>query len=245
MAAKSPETQSDAEYDVARDLFFKGSPRAALDHALKAVELNEDNSRALYFTAALYLSFCTTDRGLKHPDCRLTDAEAFARRAIRADGSFRDAQNLLGQVLILQGRLKDAIAILEPLTKDPAYTETHLAWGNYGWALVLAGRLDEGIVALRNAVTQPQFCVGHYRLGVALERKGDLALAEEALSQALLVESPECTNLQDAWEARARVRVKLGRVREARGDLERCKEIAGETDTGRACARSLNAKVGP
>src|SRR6478672_7007112 len=58
--AKSPETQSDAEYDVAKDLFYKGQPRAALDHARKAVELNEDNSKALYFTSVIHLSFCST-----------------------------------------------------------------------------------------------------------------------------------------------------------------------------------------
>src|SRR5262245_53270224 len=46
--AQSPERQSDAEYDVARDFFQKGQPRAALDHAAKAVSLNEENEKAHY-----------------------------------------------------------------------------------------------------------------------------------------------------------------------------------------------------
>ena len=54
--AQSPERQSDAEYDLARDLFSKGNPRAALDHARKAIELNDENEKAQYFIAAIHLS---------------------------------------------------------------------------------------------------------------------------------------------------------------------------------------------
>src|SRR5262245_3367297 len=56
--AQSPERQSEAEYDLARDSFYKGSPRAALDHALKAVQLDDANAKALYFTSTVYLWFC-------------------------------------------------------------------------------------------------------------------------------------------------------------------------------------------
>lgn len=239
--AQSEERQSEAEYDVARDLFYKGNPRAALDHALKAVQLDDGNAKALYFTSVVYLWFCSTDRELDSPDCRLADAESYARRAIKANGQLRDAQNLLGQILILEKRYPDAVLALEPLTKDPAYTASYLAWGNLGWAQVLAGRVDEGIVSLRNAVTQPRFCVGHYRLGVAYEKRGELALAESSYSSAVAVDDPACRELQDAWQGRAVVRTKLGRRDEARQDLQRCKEISSETRAGRACVRELAA----
>ncbi len=68
--AKSPERQSDAEYDIARDLLAKAQPRVALDHALKAVELNEDNAKALFLTSAIYASFCNQDAGLASPTAR-------------------------------------------------------------------------------------------------------------------------------------------------------------------------------
>ncbi len=237
--AQSPERQSESEYDLARDYFYKGQPRVALDHAQKALELNDENSKALYFISAIHLSFCSSETGMSSPDCRLADAEKYARQAVKSDETLRDAKNLLGQILILEKKYADAIAVLEPLTRDAAYESIHLAWGNLGWAQVQNGQLEPGIASLRNAVTQPRFCVGHYRLGVAFEKKGDLQQAESALTQAVSVESPDCQNLQDAWEARARVRTKLGRMADARADLTKCREISQDTRTGKACVQTL------
>lgn len=242
--AQSPERQSESEYDLARDSFYKGSPRQALDHALKAVQLDDANSKALYFTSTVYLWFCSTDGGLKAPDCRLTDAETYARKAIKAEDTFRDARNLLGQILILEKKYDEAIVVLEPLTKDPAYTANYLAWGNLGWAQVLSGKVDAGIASLRNAITQPRFCVGHYRLGVAFEKKGDLAQAEKSLTDAVSVESPDCQNLQDAWVARAQVRMKLGNVEGARADYQRCRDISADTQIGKSCVKMLGQNSG-
>lgn len=239
--AQSPERQSDAEYDLARDFFQKGQPRVALDHAQKAIGLNEDNDKAHYLIAAIHLSFCTSSRGFEAPDCRLPDAEKAARGALKANAQFRDATNLLGQILINQKRYKEAISLLEPLTRDPAYVHPHFAWGNLGWAQVQDGQVDAGIASLKNAVTEPRFCVGHYRLGIAYEKKGDLATAESALTTALTVPDPQCENLQDGWEARGRVRLRLGKQGDAQKDYERCRDISQETSTGKACIRQLGS----
>jgi type IV pilus assembly protein PilF len=238
--AQSPERQSIAEYDVARDLLGKGQNRAALDHAQKAVELDEENAKALFLTSAILGSFCNQDAGLRGPDCNVARAEDYARKAAKADPQFREAKNLLTQILIWQQKYDEAVRTIEPLTRDPAYIEAHLAWGNMGWALTLGGQLDRGLEALRNAVAlQPKFCVGHYRLAVAEEKKGDAAGAEASLTRALEVEAPECKNLQDAWEARARLRAKAGRLEEARADYLKCKEISPETKLGKACMVAL------
>src|SRR5262249_2849223 len=151
---------------------YKGQPRVALDHGRKAVELNEENAKALYFTSTIHLWFCSGMEGLKSPDCRMQDAETYARRALKADNTFRDARNLLGQILILQDKYPEAITTLEPLVKDPAYSTSYLAWGNLGWAQVLNGSLDDGIASLKNSTTEPRFCVGYYRLGLAYEKRG-------------------------------------------------------------------------
>lgn len=238
--AQSPERQSDTEYDLARDLFQKGNPRAALDHAQKAISLNEENEKALYFVAIIHLSFCSTNRGFDAPDCRLSEVEKYARLALKANPHLRDATNLLGQVLIDEKRPKEAITVLEPLTRDAAYVHPYFAWGNLGWAQVMDGQIDDGIKSLKNAVgLEPRFCVGHYRLGVAWEKKGDPAGAEQSFTTALSVPDTECDRLQDAWEARCRVRLRLGRAAEARQDCERCQEISAETATGKLCAQKL------
>lgn len=235
----SPERQSEAEYDVARDLFYKGQPRLALDHCRKAIELDDQDAKALYFASTIHLFFCSGKLELTDPDCRLADAEKYVREALKVDANFREARNTLGQILILEKRYPEAITALEPLTKDPAFESSYLAWGNYGWAQVLAGHVDEGIESLKNAVTEPRFCVGHYRLGIAYEKKGDLAAAEQSLNNALSVDVPECKNLQDAWGERAQVRMKLGKLADARADLEKCRDIAADSLTGKSCAQEL------
>lgn len=237
--AQSPERQSDAEYDIGRDLLEKGNPRLALDHAHKAVQLNEENDKAHYLVAGIYLSFCMGPRGFESPDCKLNEVEKSARAALKLNPDFRDAKNLLGQVLINEKKYKEAITVLEPLTKDPAYVHPYYAWGNLGWAQVLDGQIDAGIVSLRNAVAEPRFCVGHYRLGIALDKKGDAGQAEQSFTNAVTAPHPLCNDLQDAWEARARVRLKLGKATEARQDYERCIEISKETATGKICVREL------
>jgi type IV pilus assembly protein PilF len=237
--AQSPERQSDSEYDLARDYFYRGEPRVALDHVQKAVALNDENGKALYFASTIYLWFCSTDRGLTAPDCRMADAEKYARMAVKNDESFRDAKNLLGQVLILEGKYPEAIQVLLPLVNDPAYSSNFLAWGNLGWAQVLSGSVDVGISSLKNAVTQSRFCVGHYRLGLAYEKNGDLSHAESSLTNAVQVDNPDCQNLQDAWEARGRIRVRLGKTADARSDFERCKAISAESPTGKKCLQEL------
>jgi type IV pilus assembly protein PilF len=237
--AQSPERQSDAEYDIARDLFEKGNARAAIDHAQKAIALHEENDKAHYLMAAILLAFCSGPRGFEAPDCKLAEIEKSTRTALKYNPDLREGKNLLGQVLINEKKYKDAIAVLDPLTKDPAYVHSYLAWGNLGWAQVLDGQLDSGITSLRNAVTEPRFCVGHYRLGIAHEKRGDVPLAEQSFTAAVSVADPQCADLQDAWEARARVRLKLGKTVEARQDYERCVEISKETTTGKVCVREL------
>lgn len=234
----NPERQSEAEYDLARHHFERGEPKVALEHAKRAVALNDENSKALYYASYVHLFFCSGVEGLGGADCQLGEAEKLARAAIKAEDSFRDARNLLGNILILEGKVDEAIQLLEPLVKDVAYVASHLAWGNLGWAQTLKGAPDQAITSLRNAIAiQPRFCVGHYRLGIAYEKKGDLKQSEESLSRA--VTGAECQDLQDAWEARARVRAKLGKLDESRSDYEKCRAISAESQTGKVCSRML------
>jgi len=53
--AQSPERQSDAEMDLAADFLKKGNQRTALDHAQKAVSLNDENEKAHYLVAAILI----------------------------------------------------------------------------------------------------------------------------------------------------------------------------------------------
>jgi Tfp pilus assembly protein PilF len=238
--AADPEHQSIAEFNLGLDSVNHGDFRVALSHALHAVQLDDQNPRAAYLAAVVYLGFCNGLRGFEDPDCRLQDAEKFARRSVKLAPTYADAKTLLGEVLINEKQYPEAIAILRPLTTDPSYTSIHLAWGNLGWAQVLSGDVDGGITSLKNSVTEPRFCVGFYRLGIAYEKKGDLAQADANLTSA--VDGEACKNFQDAFEERAIVRLKLGQPGLARADFERCKGLTPESLAGKRCAQSLEAK---
>jgi Tfp pilus assembly protein PilF len=233
---------SESEYDIARDLWLRQNrPREALGHALDAVELDEENADAAHLVALLYLQFCSDSK--RPEECRLDEAERHARRAVEARESYREAKNTLAVVLIHRERYAEAIAVLRPLTEDILYQTPENAWGNLGWAYLELGKLELAVDALRRSVAaQPLFCVGNYRLGVALARKGRLSEAKQSLTEALETEAPGCAALQEAYAARTRVLLRLGERGPAEADLRRCTELSAQTPTGKEC-RSMLAKL--
>lgn len=237
LTSADPERQSEAEYDVARDLFLsRQEPRSAISHALKALDLHAENAEAAHLVALIYLYFCAAGS----VDCHLDQAEKYARIAVKNKDNYREAQNTLGVVLVHQERYAEAIAVLEPLTQDIQYPTPEAAWGNLGWAYLLKGEYDRAVDALRHSVAlQPEFCVGNFRLGLAYERKGDFTAARDFFSRALETDRPECKGLQDAYASRARALLRLGDERGARGDLERCRQLGGNTPAGRDCVAMM------
>jgi type IV pilus assembly protein PilF len=229
---------SQAEYGLANDAFQRGQYRQALDHVEKAIDRDDANADAAYLGGMIMLVFCAQDE--TSPDCRYERAEHYLRAALAADPEMRDAKNALGVVLVHQGRQGEAIEVLEPLSKDMLYRSPEKAWGNLGWALLEADRIDEAIPALKRAVAaQPLFCVGHYRLGLAYEKKGEFAAARQAFTRAVSTEGGQCERLQAAFWGRARVESKLGRQAAVRKDLEKCRDIAAITPIGKKCSAGL------
>ncbi len=244
--ASAPARQAEAEYDMAREVFYRGDWRVALDHARRSVALDPQNAKALYFVSVVHAAFCLGDEGLSAPDCKIAEAELYARRSVDADAKLKDAKNLLGQILILRGQNQEAMTVLKPLTEDPSYIASHLAWGNYGWAQVQLGDYDGAIRSLSQAVVQPKFCVGYFRLGVAYSKKGDLPHAGESFTRAIEVDSPDCKAMQQAWQSRGEVREQSQDLRGALSDFKRCTDLGPKTPSGVACsarAVSLRARV--
>jgi len=234
---QSDTARSTAEYDLASDLWLRrGEPRKALEHALEAVELDDDNAQAAHLVALIYLDFCNRDDN----ECRLDEAERYARAAIDADEEFREAKNTLGVILIHQNRLRQAILVLRELSQDILYQTPENAWGNLGWAYLEAGQTERAIEALlRSTAVQPNFCVGHYRLGLAYERKKNFDGAMAAYTRALEVDHPRCKAMQVAYVHRAKTALQLGRQDEARKDLEACVHLDKSTPSGRECGALL------
>jgi tetratricopeptide (TPR) repeat protein len=237
-ASQAEEAQSAAEQNLAVDAQGHGRLREALDHAQRALKLNPENAEAAHVAAVVLLAFCALDTSAV--DCRFKEAEGLARRTLELAPEHREAKNTLGVILVHERRYDDAIAVLKPLTEDLVYANPESAWGNLGWAYLERGNIDLAIDALHRAVAvQPLFCVGNYRLGLAFEKKGDLASAREALTKAVETDHPICKRLQDAYDARARVLARQGLKEEARADLARCRDMASQTPVGQKCAAQL------
>ena len=236
-AQDSPVAQSQAEYDIATDLWLtRSQPRRALEHALKAVELDENNAHARHLVALLYLDFCSRDER----ECHLDRAEASARNALAKDEDFREAKNTLGVVLIHRAKYAEAVRVLQALSGDILYQTPENAWGNLGWAYLESGRYEQAIDALsRSVAVQPSFCVGHFRLGRAYAKRGDTGSALQAFTNAVSVEHERCKGLQAAYLERAGVLTTLGRRDEARADLKRCVELDRHNAPGRECTAIL------
>jgi tetratricopeptide (TPR) repeat protein len=232
-----PERMSESEYDIARDAFLRQrNPRLALEHALKSLELNQDNHEAAHLVALIYLGLCSTG----NDECRLGEAEKYARASLEAKPDFREAKNTLGVVLIHAKKYDAAIGVLKPLSEDMLYQTPENAWGNLGWAYLERGQLDQAIDALsRSVAAQPLFCVGNFRLGMAHEKKKQLTEALDAYARALATDAPACKGLQDAYLGRGRVLTKLGRPGEAEADLQKCKELLPTSPAGKECSSIL------
>ncbi len=229
---------AEAEYGLANDAFHKQRYREALAHVEMALNHDEDNVEAAYLGAMCMLVFCANDE--TSPDCRYDAAEKFLRQALKSDGEMRDAKNALGVVLVHQKRPLEAVAVLKPLAEDILYRSPEKAWGNLGWAYLEANQLPKAIEALKRAVaSQPNFCVGHYRLGVAYQTQGEFAAARQSLTRAVSIEEGDCGRLQAAFWARSQVLAKLQLADEMVEDLEKCRELSTVTDIGKKCARKL------
>ncbi|HTM44948.1 MAG TPA: tetratricopeptide repeat protein [Polyangiaceae bacterium] len=239
--ADSPVSQdvdpkSIAEYDVARDLWLqRHQPRQALDHALNAVQMDDENAEAAHMVALIYLDFCR----MSPSECQLDQAARYARQALDVFPKYREARNTLGVILIHQRKYDEAISTLLPLSQDILYQTPENAWGNLGWAYLESGKVERAIDALQRAVAaQPAFCVGHYRLGQAFEKKGDPQEALIAYGRALNADQ-RCQGLQEAWGARGKLLMKLGRADDGRADLDECVRLDQSTETGRQCRAGL------
>lgn len=235
-----PVKVSRSQYDLATDLWARQhEPRQALEHALLAADLDRENADAAHLVALIYLEFCQNSR---IGECRLGEAELFARRAIKAQAQNLPAQNTLAVILVHQKRFDEAIHILKPITSNILYGTPEIAWGNLGWAYLEKGDLQKAISALNRAVAaEPLFCVGNYRLGLAYRRAGQLASARDSLDRALETPAPGCSSLQDAYLVRAEVHAELGDEEQARTDYDRCISLDRRSRAGERCSALLGA----
>jgi Tfp pilus assembly protein PilF len=223
--------KSDLHLEMANTHLEEGRIVDARREAFLAIQANPTNAEA-HFTLAYV--FGQLDEWGK--------AEEEARLAIKHAKHHPEASNLLGVILIEQGRYKDAIDILKEVAEDFLYTTPHLAYGNLGLAYLKLERFDDALEALGKAVElQPMFCVGYYRMGLVYFEQNRYKDALESLEKAVKIEDPwkQCTRLQDAHRVLGLIHLELESPEEAIEAFRLCEESDPNSSEGLECKKKI------
>lgn len=233
------------QYELAIGLQGEGNTPGAFQALAKALEINPKNAKAHLLLATMFLvgrdeDPVGYDRSAEQHFREVLAIQASAQR-VSEESLTSAALNGLGVLYLNQQRHREAIETLKKAVADLFNRDAYMAWSNLGWAEYAQGDYRRAADALSRAVRlQPRFCVGFYRLGMTQHKLKAFEEAEEAFTHALEADE-RCKIFQDAWHARGEVRMNLGQREDARGDFERCVELAPKNDTGKSCARYLEA----
>lgn len=236
--------RSQKQFELAVGLQQEGNTPGAFKTLYKAIDYDSNNPKAHLLLANLFLLN-------RSEDVARFDAEAekHFRKVIEIQNSeyagedmlASQARNGLGVLYIHQGRLQDAIVELDSAISDLFNRDAYMAWGNLGWAYLELHNYPKAIDSLTRAVRlRRDFCVGHYRLGLAFLATKDFAKAEQSFTAAVEADK-RCDVFQDAWQLRGEARMRMGNREDARSDFERCVELQPRSDVGQTCSRYLAA----
>ena len=149
--------------------------------------------------AVVLLLFAAEARRVRQYLVKWHDSETLYQHMLTvAPGSSR-VRNNLGNILLAQGRLDEAIEIYEHALKaNPQAADAH---HNLGSALAMRGRLGEAVAHFHQALEiKPDYASAHKNMGVALIRMRQLDEALVHFRAALEIE-PDCAECLDgaAW----------------------------------------------
>ena len=164
---------------------------------------------------------------------RLDDAYAWAREAVRADPSFRAAQNTLGVVYLRRGAHAQAGAVFEHvLAADPKDTR---ALANLAEVASRAGRADEAArLRARLAQLEPEPPLHFFNLGMAAMQRDDFRAARDLFAKEA-----------ERSDAAADVHFWLGMAHYRLGDIDRAARelsLAAEVSASRGERDLYSAK---
>jgi type IV pilus assembly protein PilF len=177
VALVSEAEEAGARGDVAvRDLKYRESLKDLLD----AQKADPDNTDVRYLLGVVYFSGFR-----RHPDAAKELTAAIAGRAARGE-EYPEAENLLGVVLVDQGRPRDALPHFEKARTNLLYATPYFAEQEMGWAYFKLGQHDEARMHLKNAIAvQPDLCGAYVKLAEVEDARADEGAVQGALSEFL------------------------------------------------------------
>ncbi|MBI5609812.1 MAG: tetratricopeptide repeat protein [Deltaproteobacteria bacterium] len=222
--------QADFHYRLANGYFHAGSVDLAIRELISALEIEQSHADSRYLYGFILF-------GRK----RYEEAAEHFRKALQSKPDFYAARNILGATYIELERYYDAVATLEPLTREPRYTTPFHAYNNLGLAYFRQGDLRQAEKNFRMAVFHnPKFCQGYRNLGLVHVAQRDYAAAVEQLTEAVT----RCPRYAELHLQRGEALEADRRFDEADKSFQKCADLAGDTPIGRRCKARLRGAAG-
>lgn len=223
--------KADFHYRLANGYFHTNGIDMAIRELITALEVDPLHADSRYLYGFLLF-------GRK----RFEEAAEHFRKALQAKPDFYAARNILGATYIELERYYDAIATLEPLTREPRYTTPYHAYNNLGLAYLKQGDVRNADKNFKMSVfVNPKFCQGYRNLAMVAMAQRDYAGAVEQMTEA----TNRCPKYAELHLQRGEALEADRKFDDADAAFKKCAELAGETPIGRRCkARLRNATGG-
>ncbi len=240
---------SDKRYLLAADYFEKRMLRPALEELQKTLDLNPQNPDAHNLAGLIHLSQAAeSEQMIERATCVAGDeaklerheidehfrqAEEAFRRALQFKPDFSDAWNNLAVVAIHFQRWDEAIAASEKALSNPLYRAPWAAQGNLGWAYLQKKEFARAAKELRTALfSNPQFCVGRYRLAKVYYDQQRWDQATEELDK---VTSDKACPIQEAFLLDGLTSLRRNDREHAQAMFRRCIELGPQSCLAKQC----------
>lgn len=215
--------EASEHYRLARSYLGNGSYLLAEQEIKKALDLVSDDPQ-YYELLALIHQF----------QGRLQLADEAYRLALQQAEVPPSVLVNYSTLLLLLGRLDQAIAVAQQALHNPHYDKPERAYTNLGLAYLKKGSLHQEKSSLHQAVEQfrtaltyqPDLPEAHYNLGLAYIRLGDQEQAIRAFREAVRYRP----SYVDAHYSLGEVLLKTGHTAEARFAFERVVGLAPDSD---------------
>ena len=240
---------SEKHYQLGESYFGQRMYRPALEELLRAVELNPDNPDAHYLIGLLALQQASESEAMIEGQACVTGAEArLERREVddhfrKAEEEFRttlklrpeapEAWNSLAVTALHFERWDEAISASSKALANPVYRQPWAAQGNLGWAYFHKKEYLRASKELRQAVfSNPQFCVGRYRLARVFFEQQNFDAAAEELEK---VTTDAACPIQEAYLLAGMTALRRGDRPGASQLFRRCIELAPKSCVSSQC----------
>jgi type IV pilus biogenesis/stability protein PilW len=225
--APPPQThpQSEDRYRLAQSYLGDGSYLLAEQEIKQALSLRPEEARYYEVLALVYQA-----------QGRLQLAEGAYQQALQRAEAPPSVLVNYSTLLLLRGRIDEAITFIQQALRDPRYSKPALAYTNMGLAYFKKGLPSRAIEQFRIALEyQPHLPEPYYNLGLVYTQMGEHDKAIRAFREAIRYRP----SYVEAHANLGTALLEIGRQEEARAAFERVIALAPDSEMAMASRKQL------